>query len=264
MERRDPADEQVRHSQHAVEKAGAVELNRVKPAATQPPGQISNGKVLVPAFDCRDVADQAVGIADVSTVVFRLRMPPAVVPAVQPWESEFEIAHIQNREHVPAGNGDDQHTIVRQDAVQFVQQFFLLIDVFEDVHQRDRRERRIRERQRRGAGNVDDLQSARGLLCPLDGPTTDVDTHQALDSLGLQRPEESPVTAAEVEMGLPAGGHMLPRECIAVPCVRVVGCESCAHTVGLSRPQSGLGVATTCHKGPVLRRSYLPSTNGGA
>ena len=128
-----PADEQVRHSQHAMEEAGAVERNGVEPAAPQQAGQMGCGEMLVPAFGRRDVADQAVGVAEVPRVVFRLRMRPAVVPAVQPGKPKFEIAHIQEREHMPTGNGDDQHAIVRQDAVQLVQQPFLLADVFEQL-----------------------------------------------------------------------------------------------------------------------------------
>jgi len=69
VERPDVADEQVRRPQHAMEEARAVELCGVEPAATQQPGQMRCREMLVPALGRRDIADQAVGIVDVSLLV---------------------------------------------------------------------------------------------------------------------------------------------------------------------------------------------------
>ena len=72
MERPGVAGEQGRHLQHTLEEAGAVELRGIEAAVTQQSGQMSRREMLVPALGSRDVADQTIGITDVSPLVVGL------------------------------------------------------------------------------------------------------------------------------------------------------------------------------------------------
>ncbi len=185
--------------------------------------------MLVPSLGGRDVANQAVRVVDVASIVFVRRMRPAIVPPVQSWEAKFQIAQVQERKRVSAWNGNDQHPVVREDTMQFVQQFLLLVNVFEHIQQRDGRERPVREGQRRCTSRVDNLQPARGFPCLLYGPPADIDAHQTRNLLGSQRSEETPIATAKIEMGHPVGGHMLP--CVRIPAmfIRIVWFESRVH-----------------------------------
>ena len=265
-QRPESPDRQFHALENPQEQSGPVELDDGKAITIQHAREFAAGKMLVPSLLRGDIADQSIRIRHVPALVFLAGVPAAVEPPVQPGEAKLQVAHIQEREHMLPGNGDDQGPFILQDTMQLREQGVRLIHVLQHIEQADRGKLALAERQNRLPIDVHDLHLAASGLRQPDGFPADIRADQPADPLVPEPDKEPSIAAPVVQVSRPARRHMLPRKAVAIPAKRVAPpsilvCITRALVARLSSSRTAT-LATPTGRRPWPTRTFRARTAG--